>query len=169
GFTEAVARPMGLSALTRRRLIACGAFTLALFLGLLCSFAVERTSRGDKVIRGVRLGDQTISGMSRSEVEALVSRYRKRLEKAPLTFSLGEEILEVAAFKVGVSVDDAATVDAALHLGSAGNWAKQFGFWLARLMSSQRLDFSLSLDRIALRKTLEPWAERHLDGPVSPS
>src|SRR5690606_24887903 len=61
------------------------------------------------------------------------------------------------------------TVDAALHLGSAGNWAKQFGFWLARLMSSQRLDFSLSLDRIALRKTLEPWAERHLDGPVSPS
>ncbi len=134
-------------------------------IALVCMlYAGDRAWHAGRVARGVWMSGATLGGSSRADVERIVGDLQTRLAKAPLRVRVGDEIFEVAPSSLGFSLDVAASVQLALSRGRQGVFT-DFGFWLGRFVSPDRVRAVARLDLEETRAAIDAWERKALVRP----
>lgn len=152
---------------------AVGIFFLALCLGMTVSFALDRRGASHRVPRGVVLQDVQIpgegprsdvrlAGLDEAATRQAIEGTRARLLARSLSFTVSGKRFEVTARDLGVDVDVEALVRAALTAGRSGSLPSQFGWWVRRLFTKERLELLLRIDPQHLRARLLEWQRQAL-------
>ncbi len=106
------------------------ALVVVLVLALLAvgGYAAAYAVAGDRVPRGTTVAGVDIGGRSPDDAEAALADGLAELDDRPLRVSLGERSTELDPAEAGLSVDVAATVDAA---GAERSWSpgRVLGYW----------------------------------------
>lgn len=96
-------------------------FFSALILSLFLIFLAEFYLR-DRVIGGVSVFGETVSGMSRSSVDGLVSRKSQDFLDGDIVFRIKNRDISVSAKTLGISIDSGETAKKVYQFGRSGNF-----------------------------------------------
>lgn len=153
----------------RQVLVWLGVFFLSLTLGLCLSFGAERWFGREQVLRGIRLGQVSLSGLTHEQLERLLSQRDADLKGTHVTLSLAGKEKSWRGEELGLSLDARTTALRIFKRGREGFLFRQAGYWFLRLWSDEVIEGSLALNEQLLAKSVLPWAQGFLKGPVPPS
>src|SRR5262245_3054050 len=95
-------------------------FSVALLVGILTSFGLERVRSVDRILRGVSVGGVTLGGLERRAALERLTRLVVEIEQRRIEVSLQKHRIEASARDLGFRADASRLVDAALAEGRTG-------------------------------------------------
>ena len=133
-------------------------YALAVVAGLaavvMAAWAVDVRASDGEVLRNVALAGRDVSGMTRAEVAAVVSGVAGAYAGAPIEVDAGGGRFSLAAADIGLTVDQAATVEAVLALGRDGNPAGRVRDWLASFVRPRKAPVEVRADEAAVHRVV---------------
>jgi vancomycin resistance protein YoaR len=132
---------------------------------LLLVILVDAAVYYNKVHAGITVGGQSLSGLTEDEAIAQMNRYVDRAEEKAVTLVYDDQEWEVMPADVGVEIDTAASVSAAMAITRESNFFVDAARRLKLLSSGQDIPLEGTLDSEKLDALLADLAET-LDEPA---
>jgi vancomycin resistance protein YoaR len=151
-----------------RRLLLYG-IPMGVVIMLLAAWGIDVHGQDGHVARNVSLNGHRVGGDSRDELAREVSRQADEARNVPVHVVTPNATYNTTEDALGVTLDQAATVDAVMDVGHNGSVFLRPVRWVTSLFSTQTVDPRFSVDRATTAtgaRALE--AEAHVD-PVEPS
>ena len=144
----------------RRAALLVGGALLALLLLVLLADGFYARRYDGRVYRGVRVGQVPLSGLTRAEALARLDERAAAylVQPAEVGVRSSDERWQVAPVDLGVQVDTAAAVDAALAVGRDGLWPGSALSRLGALLGGRQVVALATLDEARLEAALLAWA-----------
>lgn len=146
----------------RPGLISAGTFLVALLLGLLLAFFLERSALHGRVPRGIESGGVSLSGARAAQLPRLLEEQQKVTNERSIVLHYEERRLEVSAGELGISLDENAIGKNALTVASRQGSFAEFRFFLARLFKTTSIPSVYLIDTPALETGIQEWTRKFL-------
>jgi vancomycin resistance protein YoaR len=140
------------------RLILGLSIPLLVVVVLLAAWAIDSSSASGKVPRNVELAGRDISKLPEDELAATVGDIADEYAKTPVQVRAGTHTYKLAAAKLGLRLDEASTVKAALDLDHDTSLPERPVVWLGSFLDERRAPLRFSVDAEVLRQGLEGLA-----------
>ena len=128
---------------------------LTVLIALTVGIAIYDSNRNDEIAEGISVGGVEIGGMSRAEAErALERRLASSLEE-PLVIRYDKEKFKLGTRKTDLTVDVAASVEAAIERTRSDNLFVRTYRGLTGGTIDEDLDVSVSYDEAAVQKMVD--------------
>jgi vancomycin resistance protein YoaR len=129
------------------------AFAGALGLALVTcvAYAVETVLSSDEVVRNTELAGHAAGGMSRPQLARLVADVADEYRSEPVVVDAPGGGFTVDARELGLSIDTAATEQAAMRAGRNGNVLGRITGWVASVSSPRKIPVQVKVDEHAVR------------------
>ncbi|MDP9387853.1 MAG: VanW family protein [Actinomycetota bacterium] len=138
------------------RRIALSLLVLVAVAGLLvvAAWAIDTSQHEGRVPRNVTLAGQGVGGMSRDEVAAVVARLAPRYAGTTVEVDAAGGGFSAAATDLGLVVDEARTVQAALTLDRRGAALTQLREWIGSFVGGRPAPVHVGVDRGAVYRVV---------------
>ena len=143
-------------------LLAAGAFTVG-------AWWFDARAHEGEPFRNVSLGAQLIGGLDRALLEDRLAAVAEQVGSSTVVVDLGDERLEFLARDLGIGVETAATLEAALAVGRTGSTWDQVRTWALTLDNRRPVDVQFTFDEAVARSTLRDHPLTLDRPPVHPS
>ncbi len=154
---------------TRTRVLLIVAATpLALLVLLVVAWAVDTQRAGDQVVRNVELAGRAIGGLGRAQLEPVVAEVADRYPTATVRVETAAGELSTSGEELGLALDQAATLDAALDVGRSGSVFVRPFAWLASLVAARSAETVVTVEDDKLRAVLAEDDPTGRQAPVEP-
>ncbi len=120
-------------------------------------FSVERVLNKGRVLAGVWIDTEAVSGLRESDLRAALERLEKRYRQRTIRVRVGSSIFRVEAGRLGLHIDVPATVSAALSMGRARSLADRMAFFVSSWGKSHHLEPTLRLEPAAVAVLADEW------------
>jgi vancomycin resistance protein YoaR len=157
------------SARSRRIAITVFSSVAGLFLVLLGAWAIDSAMHSGQVVRNVTLGDENVGGSTETELALTVGAIAERTAERPVVVETPNGSLEIPAGDVGLSLDEATTVDQVLDTGRDRSVLIQPFVWLGSIFSPHRVEPTYRADRSLAETAIAELAGANLTPPVEPT
>ena len=137
---------------------------IALLLG---AWAID--TRGDEVVRNVELGGRPVGGSTPDELRQLVADRAAEYQTAAIRIVTPDQTYETTAGTLGLTLDQAATVDAAREEGQDEPAFLRPLSWLVSLFSRREVPLSFDVDPAVLAPALATVEGENRVTPVEPA
>src|SRR5687767_4886545 len=117
-----------------------------LFLLVVLAWAVDTNSHDGKVLRNVTLAGRDVGGMNRAKLSAEVARLADRYAKSPVQVDAPGGGFVTTAADLKLSLEQNATVQAALDVGRHGSAPERLIGWATNLVGGRRSPIRISTD-----------------------
>ncbi|MFP5326895.1 MAG: peptidoglycan binding domain-containing protein, partial [Acidimicrobiia bacterium] len=115
----------------------------ALALVIVVAYAID--TRGEpEVARNVTLSGEDVGGLTRAELAPRVANLAERVRTAEIRIRAPEGGIDTTAVALGVTVREAATVEATLGVGRDGNILRRITEWLRSFAADSRAPVELT-------------------------
>ena len=139
----------------------------ALLLALLAAWAID--GAGARTARRLELGGRDAGHLSKAKLQTLVTELAGNVAAAPIELAGETGTARSTAGALGLSLNEADTVQRALKAGRAAPLAIRPFQWLAGLFSTPRSALRFQLDRPALNDEVTRLADKLARAPIEPS
>jgi vancomycin resistance protein YoaR len=161
-------RQRALRWLTRGLLVA--AVPLAVVFVLLAAWGMDTAVVGaDQSARGAVVGDRAVGGLGRDDLEARLQGMANEFSLQPVTVSTPEGDLETTAGDLGLSLDVAATADAAMDLGRTGPILARPFDWVHGIVAERPAPATYRVNQALLEFRLTPLGQVNSADAVEPT
>jgi vancomycin resistance protein YoaR len=150
----------------RTRYLAIGAPLLVLLL-IIGAWAID--TRGTRVVRNVEIGGHAVGGETADELEATVADLATDYQTAAVRIVSPEQTYETTAGELGLTLDQAATVEAARDEGRDEPVLLRPFTWLASLFSPREVPLRFEADETTVDATLAALEAERRIAPVEPT
>ncbi|MBW3644771.1 MAG: VanW family protein, partial [Actinobacteria bacterium] len=123
----------------------------------------------DQVLRNVELVDRAVGGLSRSRLAVAVDAVGDRYAGATVRIETPDGDLDVAGDRLGLALDEEATVDAVLAVGRDDPLLLRPFAWLASFVSPRQAPVVVAVDQAQVREVLAEEDPTDRQAPVEPS
>lgn len=117
-----------------------------LFLLVVLAWVVDTNSHDGEVLRNVTLAGRDVGGMNRAKLSAEVARLADRYAKSPVQVDAPGGGLVTTASDLKLSLEQNATVQAALDVGRDGSAPERLIGWATNLVGGRRSPIRISAD-----------------------
>lgn len=93
---------------------------------MFCGTTSYAKTVSDEIAAGVFVEDVDVSGMTKDEAKTAVDEYMAGKAEEKITFTVGENELEVSRADIGLAWDNEEIIEEALALGKSGNLIKRY-------------------------------------------
>ncbi|MGH9264451.1 MAG: VanW family protein [Acidimicrobiales bacterium] len=131
-------------------------------------WAVDTNASSGKVTRNVTLGDRSIQGMRRAEVDAAVAELAARYREAGVVVDAEGGGFEATAPELGLSVIEDRTAAGAMAVGRTGGVPARIWGWLRGFVVERPARVHISVDEQAMARVVAERDPRRTP-PVEPS
>lgn len=152
-----------------RVLLIIVAVPVALLVVLFGAWAVDTQRGGDQVVRNVNLAGRPIGGLSRAQLAPIVAGVAERYPTSTVRVETERGDTSFSGGDVGLTLDQEATLDAALEVGRSGSVLIRPFTWLASLVSPRDAEVVVGVDEVQLRRVLAEDDPTGREDPVEPS
>ena len=80
----------------------------------------------DTILKGVKIGEVDVSGMTRQEAVKALEAYEAQLGEKTIRLGIGDETVEASLSSFGISYTNEEVVEEALGIGRTGNIVKRY-------------------------------------------
>lgn len=155
---------------TRRRLLqilaATGVAVLVVAGLVLGAYALD--GDGTNTLRGLVIEGAPAGDLSPDELERLVGRLRHQVEGTEIRIDLPDGPRFVTAAEMGISLDEAKVIEAALTAGKGGSAFHRFRAWLGSFTTPRHVPLTLAYDRERAAGTVGRFENLVVEEPVEP-
>jgi len=152
-----------------RVLLIVVAVPVALLVVLFGAWAVDTQRGGDQVVRNVNLADRAVGGLGRAQLAPIVAGVAERYPAATVRVETDSGDVSFSGDEVGLTLDQEATIDAALEVGRGGSVVTRPFTWLISLVSPRDAEVAVDVDQLLLRGVLAEDDPTGRQDPVEPS
>lgn len=128
------------------RLVLGLAVPLLVIVVLLAAWAIDSSSASGKVPRNVQLAGRDISKLPEDQLAATVADIAESYAKAPVQVRAGSKTYRLSAAKLGLRLDEASTVKAALGLDDHTALPKRPLVWLGSFLHQRTAPLKFDVD-----------------------
>ncbi len=152
----------------RRQLMVLATAPLAFVLLVVAAWAVDATIHERQVHRNVSLAGTAIGGLSEPDLRAVIAEIADDYGQTPVRIDLPDGAIDTTAARVGLEVDEDATVATALDVGRTDLLPARPFRWLAALVSDRPAELRFEASGLDDAPALDEVAERVTIAPVEP-
>ncbi len=152
----------------KRLLLIAGGLPLAIVLFVVAAWGIDTAVTGDRVVRNVNIGEQSVGGLDAADLEAVSVDLTSDLSLRPVELQVGDDAIVTDAFTLGVRVDSATLAEQALDARRGGFFLFRPFTWLGTFFSEEQLDVPYVLDEGATAQSVSQLAANAFDDPVEP-
>ncbi|MCB0977426.1 MAG: VanW family protein [Acidimicrobiales bacterium] len=134
---------------------------------LLAAWAVDTSKAEGKVPRNVTVAGRDVGGMEQAKLARVVGDVARYYESLPVQVKTGEKTYRIAAGRLGLHLDEAATARSAMDVGKDTTAILRPFEWLGSLVAERKASLRFSVDDDALAEGLRSL-ERSVE-PVEPT
>jgi vancomycin resistance protein YoaR len=142
---------------------------LGLAVVVVGAWALDANAHDGKVLRRVTLAGRDVSGLERVRLARVVDEVAAAVPTEQVEVRAPGGGFTVPAADLGVQVDRAATVRAALDLGRTGGLPQRFGAWLRSFRSERRAPVHVAVDERRVFATVDAKDPGPRTPPTEPS
>ncbi len=124
---------------------------------------------GDSAPDNVDLAGEAVGGLRRADVEATTRDLATQYASVPVTVVAGEVTVSSSAASLGLSVDQAATVEQVMETGKDGFVVTRFTGWLWSFVADREVEPTVTLDEAVARTKVDELLRDETGGAVEPS
>lgn len=136
---------------------------------LVAAWAIDTAALTDGAERNIVLAQHAIGGQTRSELSRLVEELAKQYADAPVKIVAGQAVYESTTAKLGVKLDQRATIDAALHVGTDRAIPMRPVAWARSFFGDRRAPLRFDIDQNQLTAELAALQGDKLVPPTEPT
>jgi vancomycin resistance protein YoaR len=155
-------------ALRSRIIIALAAAPVVVVALLFAAWAVD-SPPGDRVVRNVELAGRSVGGLSQARLAVAVDGVADRYAGATVRVETPDGDVEIAGDRLGLALDEEATVDAVLDVGRDDPVLLRPFSWLASFFSPRDAPVVVAVDEIMVRQVLAEEDPTDRQPPVEPT
>ncbi len=152
----------------KRLLLIAGGIPLGIALFVVAAWGIDTAVTGDRVVRNVNVGEQSVGGLDAADLEAVGLEFNSALSSKPVDLVVGDEPIATDAFALGVRVDTAALTKEALDARRGGFFAARPFKWVATFFSEETIEIPYVIDEGATEQSVNQLISTALDDPVEP-
>jgi vancomycin resistance protein YoaR len=141
---------------------------VGLLVLLVLAWAVDTATHSGQVVRNVELSGRSIDGTSEDELPRLVEGLAEDMEARTVTITSGDRVYEAKAGELGLSVDQKATVEAAMDAGRGGAFPLRPFSWFGSFFSPSEVSLELTMTESDTAATLQRLQGTDHTQPVEP-
>lgn len=149
-------------------LVLVSTFLLSAVFGLLVGFGLDRAELDGRVLRGINVCGENVSGFSALRLGRSLESCEKRWRGRPITLRLRGETLVRTAGQLGLRLSQDEALRDVLRTGRDGSPAAQFIGWIRRWYSPYAVPLEATVRRGELERELLPWVHARVPAPVPP-
>ena len=154
--------------LRARIIIAVAATPVVLVTLLFAAWAIDAPPE-DQVLRNVELVDRAVGGLGRSRLAGAVDAVADRYAGVTVRIATPDGDLEVPGERLGLTLDEEATVDAVLAVGRDDPLLLRPFAWLASFVSPRQAPVVVAVDEARVREVLAEEDPTDREPPVEPA
>ncbi|CAN5712858.1 VanW family protein [soil metagenome] len=155
---------------TRTRVLtAVAGVPVVLLIVLVSVWAVDTQGADDQVVRNVELAGRAIGGLERHQLEPIVAEVAERYPDATVRVETADGDLNATGEEMGLTLDQEATVEAALEVGRSGSVFVRPFAWLASLVAGRDAEVVVAADETMVRTVLAENDPTGRQAPVEPA
>ncbi|HET9443837.1 MAG TPA: peptidoglycan binding domain-containing protein, partial [Acidimicrobiales bacterium] len=151
----------------RRLFVLALASVAALTVVVVAAWALDTGDAG-KVARNVTLAGRDVSGLTRQEVAGVVPSVAAIYAGAAVRVETDASAFTLGATDIGLTIDEGATVEAALATGRGGNPASRVVEWLVSFVRPRKAGIAVRADEVAVHRMVAA-ADEGRSPPTEPS
>jgi vancomycin resistance protein YoaR len=155
-------------ALRSRIVIALAAAPVVVVALLFAAWAVD-SPPGDRVARNVELAGRSVGGLSQARLAVAVDGVADRYAGVTVRVETSDGDIDIAGDRLGLALDEEATVDAVLDVGRDDPVLLRPFSWLASFFSPRDAPVVVAVDEIMVRQVLAEEDPTDRQPPVEPT
>ncbi|MFP5378136.1 MAG: VanW family protein [Acidimicrobiia bacterium] len=132
------------------------------------AWAVDTRRSEGEVVRNVTLAGRDVGGLSPAELDRVIGELSAGFERATVVVETDGPSFSFAAAEVDLTLDEAATAEAALAVGRTGGAPGRAVAWARSFARPRKAPVAVAVDRSALRRLVEA-ADTGRIPPTEPS
>jgi vancomycin resistance protein YoaR len=152
----------------RRRGLVTALVIVGLVVLALGGWAIDAKAHEGKVARGVAIGGTGVSGDTPAELATATAALATLYQRAHVRITSPKGTLDATAAMVGLSLDQAATAEAAMAVDRDGSAIKRPVQWARSLVTTRAAPLHFTLDQAAFAKGITELAAANRIDPVEP-
>ncbi|MEZ5377767.1 MAG: VanW family protein [Acidimicrobiales bacterium] len=152
----------------KRLLLIAGGIPLGVLLFVVAAWGIDTAVTGDRVVRNVSVGEQSVGGLDQADLEAVGVELTSDLSNRPVELVVGDETIATDAFALGVRVDGPTLAQEALDARRGGFFLLRPFKWVGTFFSDEQLEVPYVIDEGATDQSVAQLVSTALDDPVEP-
>lgn len=154
---------------TNRWIIAAVATPVLVFVLVGIAWAVDTSRMGGKVLRNVELDGRDIGGLAEDDLPGVVAGVAEDFTSRPVAIVTPDAEYRTTAGKLGLAVDEDATVDAAFDVGRSETFPVRPLNWLTSFLSARDAPLRFAVTERMVRAELIELEGKARKAPVEPT
>jgi vancomycin resistance protein YoaR len=158
-----------MSSRTRRWLLVVAGVLGGLLVLVVGGWAVDAAIHSGQVARNVELDGQAVGGLSETDLRAAVAARDQAYASTGVQVTTPAGSFDLTAAEAGLTIDEEATVDAALDAGRDGSILTRPFTWMASLVGHHHVAVVHTVDDATVATALAPAEAANRVEPVEPT
>ena len=142
---------------------------VVLLLGVVAAWAIDTGAAGGEVLRNVQLAGVDIGGLGTDQLVDRVESLDAEMSDRPVRIKTPEQTYDTTAGRIGLSIDEIGTADAALDEGRSAVLPVRPIRWVAGFFAPLEVDIDYAVDRSVARNTIRELEAEARVAPVEPT